>query len=451
MKYIVLITVVVAVIFTQPWEYSFAGSFSSLQDTVASPLPDSVSEPENPAFLLPIGKILSNSNSDIPEADLLDKIIEKFMRKWEIRGASFALMKEGQLLYSKGYGYADLESGVLMNTHHILRIASVSKLITAVGIMKLEEDGKLKLSDRVFGKDGILDETDFPHIKDPRARQITVEHLLRHQGGFSVVYGDPMFCPVDIARKMDVPAPADLHTTIRFVLSRRLGYTPGCGTIYSNIGYGILSKVIEKVSGTDYESYIARNILEPAGCFDMRLGRNLYEERYENEVRYYENSAQPELVQACDGSGLEVPKYYGGNNIEGLSGAGGWVASASELLRFLAVIDGKPGIPDILKPETIARITAYNAHSLPIGWMNTTPRGDWSRTGTLSGTSALLKQQHDGYAWVFITNTSCWKGHRFSDQINTMLGRALSSVEEWPKKDLFELQRFKSHDYLVSQ
>ena len=451
MKYIILVAVVVAIIFAKPWEYSFAGGLYPVADSDAAALPDSLPDEENPALLLPIGKVLRNSNSELPEAGQLDKIIEKFMRKWEIRGASFALMKEGQLLYSKGYGYADQEAGVSMNAHHIMRIASVSKLITAVGIMKLEEDGKLNLNDRIFGSNGILNDTEFAEIKDPRVKQITVEHLLRHQGGFSVVYGDPMFCPVDIARKMNVQAPADLNTIIRFVLSRRLGYTPGSGTVYSNIGYGILSKIIEKVSGTDYESYITHNILEPAGCFDMHLGRNLYEEKYENEVRYYEASAEPEMIQACDGSSRIVPKYYGGNNIEGLSGAGGWVASAPELLRFLAAIDGKPGIPDILKPETIARMTAYDAGTLPIGWMSTTPRGDWTRTGTLSGTSALLKQQYDGYAWVFITNTSCWKGHRFAGYINTMLGRALSSVKEWPEKDLFSLQRFEPHDYLVSQ
>ena len=84
-----------------------------------------------------------------------------------------------------------------------------------------------------------------------------------------------MFCPVDIAEKMNVPAPADLNTIIKFVLSRRLGFTPGTSTCYSNIGYGILSKVIEKVSGKDYEKFIQDSILIPAGCYDMHLAHNL--------------------------------------------------------------------------------------------------------------------------------------------------------------------------------
>ena len=76
------------------------------------------------------------------------------------------------------------------------------------------------------------------------------------------------------------------------------------------------------------------------------------------------------MIPACDGSKQLVPKYYGGNHIEALSGAGAWVASPIELLRFLAVIDGDPRIKDILKPETIAQMTAFSFDTLPIGWMH---------------------------------------------------------------------------------
>ena len=106
--------------------------------------------------------------------------------------------------------FADEEENVPMDVMHVFRIASISKLITAVAIMKLQEEGKLTLQDRVFGPEGILNDTIFSDIKDPRTTKITVENLLRHQGGFSIAYGDPMFCPVEIARKMQVPPPADL-------------------------------------------------------------------------------------------------------------------------------------------------------------------------------------------------------------------------------------------------
>lgn len=444
MKYFILLVVILAIIFTKPWEISFAGGMNHHTDSTLflSSFPQQL-----PVKILPASQVIRNEHSELEETRKFDKYIRKFMQKWELKGASFALMKDGKLLYSKGYGFADYEKGIETDVRHIFRIASVSKLITATAIMKLEEEGKLHLDDKVFGPSGILNDSIYSHIRDPRTKNITIENLLRHQAGFSTVYGDPMFCPLDIARKMKISAPVGLTSSIRFVLSRRLGYAPGTSTMYSNIGYGILSKVVEKASGTDYENYVQEYILKPAGCFDMHIGRNLYEHKFEHEVRYYETASE-EMIPAFDGSGKLVPKYYGGNNIEELSGAGGWVASSTELLRFLSVIDGDSRIPDILKPETIRRMTAYTV-ALPIGWMHISYRGDWTRTGTLSGTSALMKKQADGYAWVFITNTSSWKGSKFPSYIDRAVSNALKTVTQWPDRDLFELQEFDQQKLLV--
>lgn len=448
MKYIVLTIVIFIILLAKPWEINFAGGTPLRDDSTL--LKANAARFRIPLTLYPIGDVICNKDSDFPESDKIDRSIERFMRSWSIKGASFALMKDGKLIYSKGYGYADEEADIKTDVQHVFRIASVSKLITAVGIMKLQEEGKLQLSDRVFGPEGILNDSVFLNIKDRKVKKVTVENLLRHQAGFAGAFGDPMFSPVEIARKMHVPAPADLTTLIQYVLKKRLHYYPGTSTLYSNIGYGILTKVIEKVSGMGYENYIRTHVLQPAGCYDMYLGNNLYEDRLPHEVRYYESST-PEMIPACDGSGELVPKYYGGNNVEGLYGAGGWVASASELLRFLSAIDGDPALPDILQPETITQMTAYAADALPIGWMHVTPKGEWWRSGTLSGTSVLLKKQADGYAWAFITNTSNWKGPRFPSYINQMVTTALKKVSNWPEKNLFDLQHYEPRRFLVSQ
>lgn len=447
MKYLIWIIVTGLLVVLKPWEFSIAGRlFHSQQDTLVSISTESLDTLQ----LLPANQVITNEDSELELTRRFDRQIEKFMRQWELKGASFALMKDDQLIYSKGYGYADAEANIPMDVMHVFRIASVSKLITAVGIMKLQEEGKLKLNDHVFGIDGILNDSVFLNIKDKRSKKITIENLLRHQGGYSIAYGDPMFCPLDVARKMNVEPPADLNTMIRFVLSRRLSYTPGESTAYSNIGYGILSKVIEKVSGENYENYIRKHILLPAGCFDMHLGKNLYEDKLPNEVKYYEVS-NAEQIPACDGSGRLVPRSNGGNNIEELYGAGGWVASPSELLRFLAAIDKNSLIPDILTPESIDYMTQNVTHTLPIGWMETNSKGDWTRTGTLAGTSALLKKQANGYAWVFLTNTSSWKGSRFPGYINSAVNRAMATVTEWPERDLFEMQNMDHEKLLVNR
>lgn len=73
--------------------------------------------------------------------------------------------------------------------------------------------------------------------------------------------------------------------------------------------------------------------------------------------------------------------------------------------------------------------------------MKTTESDDWSRTGSLSGSSALLKRQHDGYSWVFITNTSSWSGSRFTRKISAMMKQAMSKVRQWPDRDLFSVER----------
>ncbi|MDX9781569.1 MAG: serine hydrolase domain-containing protein [Bacteroidales bacterium] len=383
--------------------------------------------------------LISNELSNLEETKKLDSQIERFMREWQIKGASLAVMKDEKLIYSKGYGWADEETGVRMEPSNILRIASLSKLITATGIMKLVEDSLLTLQSRVFGEGGILPFPSDDEIIDSRVRKITIEHLLRHQGGFTLRAGDPMFSTTLMTRRLKMDTVPNNDQIIRYCASGRLGFQPGNGTRYSNLGYVILSRVIEEVTGMSYDNYIKNVVLKPIGITDMHLANNFYEEKYPNESRYYEPSNEP-LVEAYDGSGRMVQRCYGGNNIKDLQGAGAWVASPSELLLFVASIDGKEGIPDILSKESIAIMTSSTPQKLPIGWAKVNSSGEWSRTGTLSGSSALLKCQKNGITWVLITNTSSWKGARFPRQIDNLLKSGLTKIKEWPERNLFELK-----------
>ena len=120
-----------------------------------------------------------------------------------------------------------------------------------------------------------------------------------------------------------------------------------------------------------------------------------------------------------------------------LGSAGGWVASPTELMKFITAIDPDDSKPDILKASTIAYMTEKDKRKYPIGWMRTTEHDDWSRTGTLAGSSAMLKRQSNGYTWVFVTNTSSWSGSRFPRKIDAMIRTALDKVKDWPERDLF--------------
>ena len=80
---------------------------------------------------LRLNDTLTNAMSEIPELEKMDARIRKFMTRWHIKGASLAITRNDSLLYAKGYGWADEEKGILMEPGHILRMASVSKLLTA--------------------------------------------------------------------------------------------------------------------------------------------------------------------------------------------------------------------------------------------------------------------------------------------------------------------------------
>ncbi|WP_195715222.1 serine hydrolase [Ancylomarina sp. 16SWW S1-10-2] len=387
--------------------------------------------------LAPVSHRISNELSSSDATKKADYRINRFLEYWRIEGASVAIVKNEKLVFAKGYGYADVDKKEKVEPDHLFRIASVSKLITATAIMKLKEEGKLQLSDRVFGEDGILNSKNYLTIHDKRAKKITVENLLRHTSGFSSRYGDQMFMPLTIAKKMDVPTPVSAETIIEFALSKRLNFAPGSRGSYSNLGYVILGKIVEKASGKDYEAYVQEHILQPAGIFDMHIGRNLRIDKLPNEVNYYEQS-NAILVSPFDGSGGKVNRSNGGNNIEELGGAGAWIASAAELMKFYVAIDGKDKQADILSKESIAYMTKPSPRGFsPIGWKGTLSNGTWWRTGTLAGTSALLKQNPDGTTWVIITNTSSWKGSKFPKDLNKLMRRVMRSVKKWPETDLF--------------
>lgn len=381
-----------------------------------------------------LNTLVSNEKSQHP---VLDKAVEKFMRRWELQGAQLAVMRGDSLLYAKGYGKAD--EGVPMQPYMTLRVASVSKLVTAVAILVLCEQGLLSLDSKVLGNEGILnDSTLTAVIRDKRHFNITVEHLLRHQGGFSNRLGDPMFRALDFAAMNRLTQPPTSWEMCEIVLNRWLGFAPGTYQSYSNFGYLLLSLVIEKVSGMNYEDFVKCRVLEPAGCYDFYIGGNFYEQKKPSEVRYYMHG-NTDSIPCFDLSGKSVERCYGGNNVTALSGAGAWCCSAPELMRFVASIDTLSRVPDIVTRETVTEMVRYfDKDTYSLGWNDTHPQKGWMRSGSFSGTAALVQYFPDGDCWVFITNTSTYKGHNFSRRISRFFQTARQKyLATMPKQDLF--------------
>jgi len=386
----------------------------------------------------PLSFRLNNKISAYESMQEFDNHITEFMKDWKIVGASVAVIKDEKLIYTKGFGYADKENKIETEPHHLFRVASVSKLITAIAIMKLVEAGKISLNDTVFGENGILNMSEYLDIKDKRVLNITVENLLNHSGGWSGKKADPMFRNIEIARVMKKELPISTETIIEYVLkNKKLDFKPGTRASYSNVGYAVLGKIIEKTTGVTYETYITTHILNPIGIYDMHLGKSSINDLLENEVRYYglpdERKVQSSIVE-----NKKVAKYYGGNSLESLEAAGAWIASATELAILLVYIDGYIKKTDILSPESVKKMTTVKRGMKPIGWSGTDGKENWWRSGTLSGTSALIKRQNNGISWVFIMNTTPKYGSKFTYRINHAVTNGLLTVHNWPTFDLFD-------------
>ena len=194
--------------------------------------------------------------------------------------------------------------------------------------------------------------------------------------------------------------------------------------------------MIEKITKLDYETYVTSRILNPMGIYDMHLGHAMPDQRFSNEVRYYSNSRYHTTLSSFDFY-KTVPSYYGGNNLKVLGAAGAWVASPAEMLKFLMHINGKPGKQDILSKQTLKQMTKPGPGFKPIGWVSTTYNGIWKRSGTLSGTSALLKKDKNGFSWIMVVNTSNDQGHDFTYVIDDLMSDFIQSVDHWPEHDLF--------------
>lgn len=389
-----------------------------------------------PAYIENLNEAITNGLSDIPELKALDHSVDSFMNFWALKGMALAVVRNDSLVYAKGYGKADASTPMTPGT--TMRLASVSKLLTAVGIMKLQEEGKVFLDTPVFGPFGILKRFD-PYIKDSNYYSMTVEHLLRHQGGFTTRGGDVMFSTLTFMRNYGLSEAPDSETLVQKQLARRLAFEPGTWQDYSNFGYLLLSLIIEEASGMPYEDYMQEHVFKPAGCTGFSIAGNYLKDRQPGESQYF---MQPdsELVPSYDGKLAAVEKCYGGNDITSLKGAGAWIGSAVEMARIISCIDGRGPMEDILTEDSVRQMTTwYDENTFSLGWVDTKPDGEWTRTGSFSGTSALVKVYPDGECWVLISNTSAWRGSRFSKNTAYLCKKLRGRFSHLlPRRDMFE-------------
>jgi CubicO group peptidase (beta-lactamase class C family) len=385
----------------------------------------------------------------IPKLVVVDRAVSALMVRWKVPGVSVGVVKDGRLVYARGFGYADREAGVRVQPGSRFRIASVSKPVTAVAVMKLLQDGTLDSIDRkVFGPTGILNDPIYADILDPRVTGVTVRDLLQHTAGWDSGQGyDPQYDLVNIARTMATPPPADSVNVIRYMLkNRKLDADPGKEYHYSNFGYNVLGRVIEKLTGLRYETYVRKQILDPVGAKTMRIGGDLPRDRTVDEVSYYETADWP-LVASTYGTGEMVTNSYGGYHLCTLDAHGGWLATSTDLLRFMTAVDGFATKPDILDAARIELMTTPSAKfesNYALGWV-VRPDGTWLHAGALTtGVYSMLVRQADGVEWAILCNRLPIESQdplpsleTFQNEVFRTLSFSLAEVKSWPAHDLF--------------
>lgn len=361
--------------------------------------------------------VASDNNSDAHFANI-DRDMQEFMQHHRLPGASLAVTNNGRIVYARGYGYADIATKKQVEPNSLFRIASLSKPLTAVAILQLVEQGKLGLQEKVMET---LDyQRDIATIAefDERLKDITIEHLLEHRGGWDRDKSfDAMFQSVRFANLAGIPPPADQASIIKVMLSQKLDFDPGERYAYSNFGYCLLGRVIERRSGQAYDDYVNEHVLGPLGITSMKLGSTRLAGRAENEVRYY-HAGTGKSVFALD-LDQTVPWPYGAWNLEAMDSHGGWLATASDLAKFAAAFDD-PEHCLILRKESIDRmyqrppgLAGYTADGkekptyYSLGWSNQqVDQGlNHSHTGSLPGTATILFRRYDGKNFVVLLNS----------------------------------------------
>ncbi|NUP33575.1 MAG: beta-lactamase family protein, partial [Streptomycetaceae bacterium] len=275
---------------------------------------------------------------------------------------------------------------------------------------------------------------------DPRLAKVTVWRLLQHTGGWDRnVSKDPLWLDQTIAAALDLDFPISHADIIKYTTGKKLDFDPGTKMSYSNYGYMLLGRIIEKVSGQSYESYVKSKLLAPRGITRMRLGKSLRSEMPNSEVTYTSKFTNKIVV---NNTGTTVPYPYGGFNMPNQDANGGWLASAVDLVRWAGVFDAPSAV---LNATSISRAftkpeigVSGDGYWYGAGWYvrNAGSGINTWHNGSMPGTFTFLVRNSLGVTWCVTFNRREEEGSPDFDTIDKLLWQAHDAVKTWPTTDL---------------
>lgn len=283
----------------------------------------------------------TRTTHELTKADVdawLDGYMPYAIEDLDIVGAVVAVVKDGELLTSKGYGYADLAARKPMDpAATLVRPGSISKLFTWTAIMQLVEQGKVNLDDDVNKY------LDFK-IPDAFGAPVTIRNVLTHTPGFEEVIKNLII--KDPAKLMGLGEYLKAHVPAR-------AFPPGTTPAYSNYATALAGYIVERVSGMSFDDYIEKNIFEPLGMQHSTFRQPLPEKFSGGMSNGYKNvfDNKPQAYE------LVVP-----------APAGSLAATADDMARFMIAHLANGGA--LLKPETAqAMHGTIDQHTPPLNAM----------------------------------------------------------------------------------
>jgi CubicO group peptidase (beta-lactamase class C family)/WD40 repeat protein len=352
-----------------------------------------------PTFEIP------TTGTPVPELESFDQVITGLMQERKAPGATLAVLKNGKLVLARGYGFADRSHTMTVEPNIPFRVSGLSTSFTAAGIQKLIRDGSLKMSTRVTE---VLDIQPPPgRQRDSRWDKITIQHLLNHQGGWDVNASfDPMVRSQEVSAALGKTGAASSNDIIRFMAGQPLQFEPGSKKAYSNFGYCLLGRVVEKISGRSYIDYLRANLV-PLAITSVEVGRTLPALRHSAEPFYDDprtgkNVVDPKAMPT-------VPAPDGTFYLEAMDSHDGLIASAPDVARFLHIcrFDGQPGVPE-----------------------------NGATYGSLPGTFSIAIKRADGLVVVGLFNRRIADSHAGFVAILNLFNKAVDEVKSWPHEEI---------------
>ena len=406
-----------------------------------------------PTFVRPDStgdRVWSTPSGPAPHATLagFDSYMKTFMQKNRVRAGALAVVKGTRLVLARGYTYG--EAGYpATRPDSIFRIASCSKLITAVAMLQLTEKG-LKLSDKIIQKLPFTIPTSTPGYNF--IAQISVDDCLCMISG----YDGSIMSETAVANLLGV-GQFPINKTQRaqaMIQTQLLSGAPGTSEHYCNLGYSLLGLALEKFTSQSYEAFVKTSILKPLGVTRARLdvaatnaqpaGAVLQHDRYAANGRTVLKGSPTSNTRAI------VPWVYGGFDYSTFDAYGGWCMAAVDYAAFLAAMNRSP-CPYFTKPGTLPLLSSQNiAYSTTLSGQTLEDPG-WARGwstyksgsntvrwwgGTLSDVGCYHSLDDNQVAIAAFMNTDM---NNIDSSFRMGLQNITNPISDWGTDDFFHL------------